>query len=98
MAASATTPWPKGSDMVMVPVLRCPSTREEGKPWLSTGVGPLSQVLRPWRGAADRQTITLMDSEVPQSGSVIVGVDGSRAARRALFWAADEAQLRGAPL
>lgn len=32
----------------------------------------------------------------PSVGSIVVGVDGSRPARRALEWAIDEARLRGA--
>ena len=39
-----------------------------------------------------------MDDQPLLSASIVVAVDGSRAARQAVFWAADEAALRGASL
>jgi nucleotide-binding universal stress UspA family protein len=39
-----------------------------------------------------------MDDQPVLGAPIVVGVDGSRAARQAVFWAADEAALRGASL
>lgn len=39
-----------------------------------------------------------MSADTPHPGSIVVGVDGSDCARRAVDWAADEAARRGLPL
>lgn len=58
--------------------------------------GPLAIVRAP--PSSPRDDVEANDPDSPASGRIVVGVDGSDAARRALRWALEEARLRRARL
>lgn len=53
----------------------------------------MTGVLRPWVGAATRVTLAGMKADNSTRREIVVGIDASDGARRALAWAADEAEL-----